>query len=385
MYKTRLQELCYRYRWKYPEYVETMDGPPHLRLFQARVIVNGQSFDSHDQFKTKRAAQNEAARMAFEHFSSPEFAPPEDALISRKKGLSWVGTAKKPNHEFKEIEYTFSGPSSVDLAYLQEHVQPELPATHVEEAKEFQGNPDYMIHTSFDFYKSDTYIAPGVGNTSSSSTSDIVYPANLLREDITMVKSVGEHPNYVPPPQSTTKSEEKKPFIAVDSNLSSASAVRKSIDALDPTKNEKSAEAPRRKSLSSKSTTSLVTKPTASPKSETRARSPNSQGKSKATASDSSRSSTSRKKFNLLSSPSYWLSHIKLSESASKHSISLGFFKLALEAECEPIQVLKDAAISYANRHDLGEPMKEVLRLYNVPKFSGSTGAGMSNLKRSNK
>ncbi|KAL2538596.1 Uncharacterized protein Fot_19987 [Forsythia ovata] len=43
----------------------------------------------------------------------------------------------------------------------------------------------------------------------------------------------------------------------------------------------------------------------------------------------------SRKKFSVLSSSSYWLSHIKLSEAAAKHLISLGFLKLALEAGCE--------------------------------------------------
>ncbi|KAL5057526.1 hypothetical protein RYX36_029130 [Vicia faba] len=41
-------------------------------------------------------------------------------------------------------------------------------------------------------------------------------------------------------------------------------------------------------------------------------------------------------KFSLLSSASYWLNQIKLSDSAAKHRISLGFFKLALESGYEP-------------------------------------------------
>lgn len=45
--------------------------------------------------------------------------------------------------------------------------------------------------------------------------------------------------------------------------------------------------------------------------------------------------SASRRKVEDLSSSTYWLSHIKLSESVAKHSISLGFFKLALHAGCE--------------------------------------------------
>jgi len=45
--------------------------------------------------------------------------------------------------------------------------------------------------------------------------------------------------------------------------------------------------------------------------------------------------SSNGKESNRLFSALYWLSQIKLSESAAKHSISLGFFKLALEAGCE--------------------------------------------------
>jgi len=58
------------------------------------------------------------------------------------------------------------------------------------------------------------------------------------------------------------------------------------------------------------------------------------QSRSQTPASDSSKT-PGRMKFNLLSSSSYWLNQIKLSESAAKHSVSLGFFKLALEARCE--------------------------------------------------
>ncbi|PKU59894.1 hypothetical protein MA16_Dca029249 [Dendrobium catenatum] len=42
-----------------------------------------------------------------------------------------------------------------------------------------------------------------------------------------------------------------------------------------------------------------------------------------------------RKRFTVLSSASYWLSQIKLSESASKHSVSIGFFMLSLESGVE--------------------------------------------------
>lgn len=45
--------------------------------------------------------------------------------------------------------------------------------------------------------------------------------------------------------------------------------------------------------------------------------------------------SGARRKVEDLSSSAYWLTHIKLAESVEKHSISLGFFKLALHAGCE--------------------------------------------------
>lgn len=45
--------------------------------------------------------------------------------------------------------------------------------------------------------------------------------------------------------------------------------------------------------------------------------------------------SAARRKAEDLSSSAYWLTHIKLAESVGKHSISLGFFKLALHAGCE--------------------------------------------------
>lgn len=58
------------------------------------------------------------------------------------------------------------------------------------------------------------------------------------------------------------------------------------------------------------------------------------QSRSQTPASDISKTH-GRMKFNLISSSSYWLNQIHLSESAAKHSVSLGFFKLAWEARCE--------------------------------------------------
>eukprot|EP01018_Ginkgo_biloba_P013648 Gb_30698 [translate_table: standard] len=76
-----------------------------------------------------------------------------------------------------------------------------------------------------------------------------------------------------------------------------------------------------------------------------------------------------RRKFNTLMSSSYWLNHIKLSESAGKHAISLGFFRLALESTAEPLQRLCDELKAYARKHNLleyGAIAKDVLSSYGV-------------------
>ncbi|KAL9326429.1 hypothetical protein ACSQ67_007074 [Phaseolus vulgaris] len=92
-----------------------------------------------------------------------------------------------------------------------------------------------------------------------------------------------------------------------------------------------------------------------------------SQSRSQTPASDSSKT-PGRMKFNLLSSSSYWLNQIKLSESAAKHSISLGFFKLAWEARCEPFPMMQDELKSYVQRHELAElgEVKELLQSYYI-------------------
>ncbi|XP_010483969.1 PREDICTED: uncharacterized protein LOC104762390 [Camelina sativa] len=85
------------------------------------------------------------------------------------------------------------------------------------------------------------------------------------------------------------------------------------------------------------------------------------------------RSSVTRRKPEDLSSSTYWLTHIKLAESVAKHSISLGFFKLALHAGCEPLDKMKEELKSYARRNNmdgLADAMKELSELYNISEES---------------
>ncbi|KAI7746213.1 hypothetical protein M8C21_026153, partial [Ambrosia artemisiifolia] len=149
------------------------------------------------------------------------------------------------------------------------------------------------------------------------------------------------------------------------------SSVSQSVDVLELSAKEKSAKPPRRMSIPSKPIASPATKSVGyvTPISEARAkRTSNIKGKTVTPGSDVSRS-LSQRKFTVLSSASYWLSHIKLSEAAGKHQLSLGFFKLALDAGCENVQLLKDDLKSYACRHnllDVGESAKEVLESYGI-------------------
>ncbi|KAF2315983.1 hypothetical protein GH714_040778 [Hevea brasiliensis] len=143
------------------------------------------------------------------------------------------------------------------------------------------------------------------------------------------------------PLRSATKAKEEKPLVAELSNSSAskrgkpASSVSKSMGVLD---------------LSGK--TNLPSRP-------------------EGCLFLPSQWTASRKRFNTLASASYWLSQIKLSESAVKHSISLGFFKLALEAGCEPLQRMRDELKSYVQRHDhelgeIGESVKELFESYGI-------------------
>ncbi|KAJ0755008.1 hypothetical protein HanPI659440_Chr09g0353141 [Helianthus annuus] len=123
-----------------------------------------------------------------------------------------------------------------------------------------------------------------------------------------------------------------------------ASSVSQSVDVLETSAKEKSAKPPRRLSIPSKPIASPATKSVGyiTPISEARA-----------------------KRTSIIKA-SYWISHIKLSEAAGKHQLSLGFFKLALDAGCENVQLLKDELKSYACRHNLGESAKEVFDSYGI-------------------
>ncbi|CAI9112250.1 OLC1v1012671C4 [Oldenlandia corymbosa var. corymbosa] len=182
------------------------------------------------------------------------------------------------------------------------------------------------------------------------------------------------------PLRSSTKPKDDKQPLGDSSNSAltrsrgrAVADVSKSVGLLDLSgKNkEKSVKPPRRLSIPAKSSASPAPKPLGSvtPVSEVRSRkSCGNLGRTGTPHPAASKSFLARK-FNGLTSASYWQSLIKLSESAARHSVSLGFFKLALEFGCEPLQLLRDELKLYIRHHDLAEfedTIKELREGYNI-------------------
>ncbi|XP_052311543.1 double-stranded RNA-binding protein 1-like [Populus trichocarpa] len=80
MDKTKLQEVCHKRQWGLPKYSAMKDGPDHTPCFKASVYVNGISFHSSASCKSSKDAHNDAAKMAFLHFTSPP--PPTKFSLS---------------------------------------------------------------------------------------------------------------------------------------------------------------------------------------------------------------------------------------------------------------------------------------------------------------
>uniref|UniRef100_A0A0A9FAL5 Uncharacterized protein n=1 Tax=Arundo donax TaxID=35708 RepID=A0A0A9FAL5_ARUDO len=140
---------------------------------------------------------------------------------------------------------------------------------------------------------------------------------------------------------------------------------------LDLSGKDKSAKPPRRHSIQTKPGASPRPAPsgTVTPVSGIRTRRLDSQGRFDTPTSEVSMS-TARRKFSTLSSISYWMTQIRLAEAASKHSVALGFFKLALESECELVDQMREELKFYVVRHglaaELEDPVKDILQVYDI-------------------
>ncbi|XP_023769882.1 double-stranded RNA-binding protein 1 isoform X2 [Lactuca sativa] len=70
MYKCKLYELCQKNGWQKPAYSCKKDGKDHNPLFKASVVVNGVTFSSRSFLKSSKSAGNDAAEVAFTHFTT---------------------------------------------------------------------------------------------------------------------------------------------------------------------------------------------------------------------------------------------------------------------------------------------------------------------------
>lgn len=75
-YKTRLQELSARAYEELPRYHHVSEGPDHAKRFSATVSVNGDAV-GRGKGRSKKQAEQAAARMAWEHLSGARLPTPD--------------------------------------------------------------------------------------------------------------------------------------------------------------------------------------------------------------------------------------------------------------------------------------------------------------------
>nr|XP_028964339.1 double-stranded RNA-binding protein 4-like isoform X3 [Malus domestica] len=154
MYKSRLQELCQQRKWRLPEYNTTKVGLDHNPSFSATVTINGLDFHTVDIFRSSKEAQNDAAKLAFDHLSDnpqpkprnpipspssfPQPCPPSSSSASsfsdeaREIEIVEPATDSDTTHEAREIEI-------VEPKTQETHQIPQVPL-------QFSGNVSDMQH-----------------------------------------------------------------------------------------------------------------------------------------------------------------------------------------------------------------------------------------------
>ncbi|CAN6177707.1 unnamed protein product [Urochloa humidicola] len=192
------------------------------------------------------------------------------------------------------------------------------------------------------------------GGGSAARASKLRYPLRSASRAKAAASPAADAPPTVPAPRRAKPSSDVSKSMCLDLSMK-----------------DKSAKPPRRHSIQTKPGASPRPTPsgTVTPVSGIRSRRSDSQGKFDTPTSEVSMS-TARRKFSTLSSISYWMTQIRLAEAASKHSVALGFFKLALESECEPLDRMREELKSYVARHglatELEEPVKDILQVYDI-------------------
>ncbi|KAK4790360.1 hypothetical protein SAY86_017664 [Trapa natans] len=82
MYKSKLQELCQQKHWSLPQYSTTKEGPSHGPRFTTTITVNGISFVTPNPSRSTKESHNDAAMLAFQHFSDSLLPPDVPPIIS---------------------------------------------------------------------------------------------------------------------------------------------------------------------------------------------------------------------------------------------------------------------------------------------------------------
>ncbi|KAH9741975.1 Double-stranded RNA-binding protein 1 [Citrus sinensis] len=102
MYKTKVQELCHQKRWSLPRYSTMKDGADHDPRFKSSVSVNGLSFHSSVSCKSSKESQNDAAKLAFLHFTSP---PPPPRPSTKDEPLADQGLEMDEKPQLVDINH----------------------------------------------------------------------------------------------------------------------------------------------------------------------------------------------------------------------------------------------------------------------------------------
>ncbi|XP_068335834.1 double-stranded RNA-binding protein 1-like isoform X2 [Pyrus communis] len=140
MYKSRLQELCQQRKWRLPEYNSTKVGLDHNPRFSATVTINGLDFHTADIFRSSKEAQNDAAKLAFDHLSDnpqpkprnpipspssfPQPCPPSSSSASSFSALP--STPATDSNTTREIEIVEPKTQEIEIEIVEPTI-PQLP------------------------------------------------------------------------------------------------------------------------------------------------------------------------------------------------------------------------------------------------------------------
>ena len=81
MYKSQLQELVQKAGWTLPVYEHVNEGSAHEPKFRVSVFVNKTKYKSELIFSDLKAAQQDAARLAYESLKNIQFKPELGPLL----------------------------------------------------------------------------------------------------------------------------------------------------------------------------------------------------------------------------------------------------------------------------------------------------------------